>query len=135
MRYLILLLTTTLVFLGCATPPGQLKESDLIWQEKTIPANYQEVYRRVNNGFRRCGVGVPEGNLFTDNKTGHFDVYIPQGLGLGGGSSWVLGLIDIKSISSNSAKIKAGVLNRYENQQGAQGKLWLRWASGDLTCS
>jgi len=129
----VFLLILAVYFLsGCATPPGQLKESDLVWQEKTIAANYQEVYRNIKEGFRTCAGVVIESDLYTDKKTGHFDVYLARG------SDWVFGLIDLKSITEASTWVKVGVQNSYDSpafaETGLNRKLWLRWASGDLTC-
>ncbi len=131
---MILIIVAAFYFLsGCATPPGQLKESDLVWQETTIAANYQEVYRNVKEGFRLCGAGVPEGDLYTDNKTAHLDVYLPQTIP-GGRSDWVMGLIDIKSTDEFLTSIKAGQVARMGLKHSSQAGLWIRWASGDLAC-
>ena len=130
MRKLILMVAVFMA-VGCATPPGQLKKSDLVWQKKKISAKYQEVYRRMKKGFRHCAVDTVQSDLYTDNKTGHLDVYLY-------GRPLIFGFIDIKFISETSTWIKIGVLNRYDTpffrEEGYYRKKWLRWASGDLSC-
>jgi len=141
MRNLILIVAVALMF-GCATPPGQLKESDFVWQEKTVAANYQEVYRNVNNGFRKCALGVPQGSLYTDIKKGHFDVFHSGGLvKMRPEMTRTIGQIEIISKGEKSSFVKAGA-NTYDAASiwtyiGTVPKYtekWLRWASGDLTC-
>ena len=72
---------------------NNLKKSDFVWEERVVAANYQEVYRRILSGFRKCGEIIPEGHLYTDIKEGHFDVYIRQTFG--GRSDFVFGIIDV----------------------------------------
>ena len=122
---------------GCATPPGQLKESDLVWQERTIAANYQEVYRNVKDGFKTCGPNSIDSELYTDIRKGHFDIYhstlaVPKSM------SRTVGLIDITPKGDSNSLIKVGVNTYDENfpfvTKGVLHKRWLRWAEGDLVC-
>ena len=136
------LIIFSLIFItmtGCATPAGKIPESDFVWQEKIIEANYQEVYRRIVNGFRTCKdvvAEVAEGNLYTDIKEGHFDIYLWNVLG--GRSDWVLGIIYLKPDDKGNTIVRVGVQTIYDRPLlGGHGKyrrLWLKFAEGDLSC-
>ena len=133
------LIIFSLIFIAmivCATPAGKISESDFVWQEKVIEANYQEVYSRIANGFRTCGDLIAEGNLSTDTKEGHFDIY--SGDALGGRSNWVLGKIYLKPDNKGNTIVKVGVQTIYDGplfgEHGKYRRLWLRFAEGDLSC-
>lgn len=122
--------------IGCATPAGKIPESDFVWQEKIIEANYQEVYRRIVSGFRTCGDVIAEGNLYTDIKEGHFDIYL-RGT-FGGRSDFILGVIHLKPNDKGNTIVKVGVQTIYDRplfgRHGKYRKLWLKFAEGDLSC-
>lgn len=125
-----------ITMVSCATPVGKIPESDFAWQEKVIEENYQEVYRRILNGFRKCKPGIAEGNLYTDIKEGHFDVYLIDVFG--GKHSGVLGVIDLKSDDKANTIVRVGVQAIYDRPlfggHGRYRKLWLKFAEGDLSC-
>ena len=126
-----------LIVIGCATPVGKLKKSDFAWEERVISANYQEVYRRILSGFRKCGEVIPEGNLYTDIQEGRFDVYVRQTFG--GRSDFVFGIIDVIYRNENATLVRVGVQTIYDGvssfgTKGRTRKLWLKWAEGIIDC-
>jgi len=131
-KYIFLL--AIVILSGCAfTPPGALKPSDLITEQKIIPANYQVVYRRVKNGFRNCGERYAEGELYTDIKEGHFDVFSHNAP-----VAATHGIIEIKAITKDSTRITVSANKAFDSAlfhtKGFQRKKWLRWAIGDRSC-
>lgn len=125
-----------LITLGCATPVGKIPESDFVWEDRIIKLNYQEVYRNIANGFRTCKPGIAEGNLYTDIKEGHLDVYLVDVFG--GKHPGVLGIIRVKEDNNGNTIVRVGVQRIYDNPVfGARGiyrKKWLEFAEGDLSC-
>jgi hypothetical protein len=124
-KKIIFILAVLLFCTGCFTPIGKIPKEDFGWQEKIIEADYQEVYRRVLNGFRTCKPGIAEGNLYTDIKEGHFDVYLVGFLGTK--HPGALGMIDIKADEKGNTIIKVGVQKMYDHA-GYYRKIWLSFA-------
>lgn len=126
-----------LIITSCVTPIGKFKESDFVWEEKVITANYQEVYRRILLGFRRCKVGVPESNLYQDIKEGRFDVYLDQAF-VGGRSDITLGMIYVVYKTNDISIVKVGVRYIFDKplfgEEGGKRRLWLKWAAGNINC-
>jgi hypothetical protein len=121
---------------GCATPAGKISKSDFVWQKKVVEADYQEVYKRIVNGFRTCGDLIAEGNLNTNTQKGHFSIYPRDELG--GRSDWVLGIINLKPDNKGNTIVRVGVQIIYDGplfgEHGKYRRLWLRFAQGDLSC-
>ncbi len=115
--------------LNCATPIGQYKESDFTWKEKIIMAKYDEVYTRVLNGFRKWGQCVAEGNIYSDKKAGHFDIYL-KALGHGR-SDFVIGMIDLQEQKNGTTLMRTGSLR--PNSPIFGGELWFKFAEGDYS--
>jgi hypothetical protein len=129
---------TILIFLfiltGCGVPIGQIPESDFIWHEKKIDANYQEVYRRIQTGFRSCSqyeTGYPEGTLYTDIKMGQFDIYLPgwPGQRTTHGAS----VIKITEGINDSSIIRIGIVKRFKSYE-KKTKLWFNFADKNYNC-
>ena len=131
MKSKMILVAAALVLNGCATPAGRLSDADFAWSRETIPANYQAVYRNIVAGFRGCQEGVPDGNLFTDIETAHFDVYAPGVFGERTPVVW--GVIDIVP-AAGGAEIKTGVRPWFD-AGGRRGRMWLAWARGGRSCN
>lgn len=134
----IVLIIFSLIFMamiGCATPAGKISESDFVRQEKVIEADYQEVYKRIVNGFQTCGDLITKCSLNADTKEGHFDVYrtVP-----GGRSDWVIGIIYLKPDNNGNTIVKVGVQTIYDGplfgEHGKYRRLWSKFAEGDLSC-
>ena len=125
------LLLIVLLCIGCAWKPGQIPDSDFHWQENIITADYQEVYRRITQGFRTCDDHIAEGNIFTDTKSGYLDIYAPNIFQEK--SAWVVGRIEIKANNDNTI-VRIGVQSKYDWgwQQGKRHSVWLKYAEGHL---
>lgn len=136
MKYVRSMIVVIAFLTGCATPIGQMAETDFNWSDETVSAGYQEVYRRLVNGFRSCsGDGlpaVPIGNLYTDNRTAHIDVYL--GSMYGGQTQWPLGMIDLQAISDAKTQVRVGGHKTPESATFRPGayrrQQWLDWAAG-----
>ena len=122
--------------LGCFTPIGKIPDSDFVWEDRTIKVNYQEVYRRVLAGVRTCKPGIAEGNLYTDIKEGHIDVFLVDMFG--GKHPGVLGIILVKEDHNGDTVVRVGVQTVYDDPlfapPGRLRKKWLNFAEGDLSC-
>jgi len=93
---------------------------------------YQEVYRNVNDGLRKCGSHwLVEGTLYTDIEEGRMDVYVFNKYG---STNWVFGLVTVKSIDLNHSFVEIGINKRYDDPMfGKKGKIaemYSRWAAG-----
>jgi hypothetical protein len=121
------LATITTTLLGC-TPVGQLKESDFVWHERTLPIAYQQAFRNVRAGFRSCGDEYVESALFNDIKTGEFDAWHPTMLNSASPIYW--GRIIITAIDEKHSRVRVGLTSDSE----ARRNRWHRWATGDSGC-
>lgn len=122
---------------ACATPIGQFKESDMTWTKLEMEMNYQSVFRNVKEGFRKCGpYYFADGNLYTDVKEGHFDIYLTDVFG--GKSPWGYGVVNISGIDENHSAFEIGVNNAYDNpvlgKEGGGRETIAKWAAGTYTC-
>ena len=121
---------------GCATPIGQIPESDFTWQEKQVNLDYQEVHRNLVRGYRSCVSSSAESYLDTENKKAQFDVYLRNSSSM---TRYVLGVIQVNAISENSSNIRVGVQTIYDKPIfGKEGKMRLTifgMAEGDTSCS
>lgn len=85
---------------GCATPPGQLTDSDFVIKKYTVETSVTESASNLYEGLRYCGPhsngthhGVPECAPTKKDGSVICDLYI--GGGYGGRSDLVLGRIDL----------------------------------------
>lgn len=139
-----LLILIFLLLSGCATAtaPGMYKETDFVSDQKIIPLNYEDTYRNLKMGFRKC---VPpewliDDQLYHQDKSAFFDVTIViYGLGnIARGASY-LGKIILTAVDEKSTRVKGQVINSHESHMfSADGSetrgRWFRWASGNLSC-
>lgn len=138
MKLLSIIAAAAVTMGGCATPAGQFKDDDLAWTRLTVNETYQQVYRNVREGFRRCGDAfVAEGNLFTDIKAGEFDFYLTDIFG--GRSSWVAGFVKIEAVDDKSARLAVGVNKNYDKpllgEAGGIRRNIVAWSSAKYDCS
>jgi len=118
---------------GCvSTPVGQIADSKYVWDSKYISGNYQEVYRRVNDGFRGCDHKTIKSFLYTETKEANVDVYLAN-------SQLVMGVIKIKEVPDNSVLVKIGVIRDFDNpwydeRPGKIRKNWMSIAEGVSAC-
>ncbi len=117
---------------GCATPPGRLDKTDFEWTEINTDYTYQEAYRRMDAGFKKCGFPI-ENALFTDNQTAYFYIFLPDMLG--GKSAWVLGKVDISAKIPAGSVIEIGVMHKYDKplfgEPGKIRKAFEKFVQGD----
>lgn len=122
------------VLAGCATPSGQLSKDDFEWSEVKGDYTYQEAYRRLDTGFKKCGNPI-ESAIFTDNQTAYFYVYLPDMFG--GKSPWVLGKIDVLSAGQSSSVVSIGVQHNYDKpvfgDSGKIRKVWVKFLDKDYS--
>jgi hypothetical protein len=121
---------------GCAeTPVGKIPDSEYVWANKYIPANYQEVYRRLINGLRGCSYASIEPFLFTDIKEANIDVYFRT---TSATTRLVFGVIRIKETSNNNTLVKIGVQKSADNplfeEPGRLRMSWMSIAEGSSSC-
>lgn len=111
MKYLVLLIAFVLA--GCATPMGQLKDSDFNIEQRTINYDIGYVYDYLQKYSRTCGglinYRTSEFNLSFDRKSANIDMYMT---GLFDEKMFVYGLIEIKQDGLNT-NLTAKVTNRY----------------------
>lgn len=127
MRYRLLFgLTTAALLAGCATPPGQLKESDFVSESNTFDAPVAVTSRNFLQGLRYCGPstrygvfaatnhGVAQCTLpHVDDGSITCDMYAPSAYG--GRSDIVLGRVDF-------APLDNGTLTTFRVRSWAGGK-------------
>ena len=134
---IVFILVSLVTLVSCATPVGQFKSNDMAWTKLEIGMNYQSIFRNVKEGFRICGSHFfADGNLYTDIKEGHFDVYLTDIFG--GQSPWVYGVVNIINIDSSHSALRIGVNNIYDNpvfgKKGGGREMIAKWASGIYAC-
>lgn len=117
-----------------------LKEDDFSWEEKTVTAGYQEVYRRLIKGFRNCdseNIYVSEANLYTDIREAEFIIY--SNVGPHGGKTrgpFVIGKILLKSVDDSNTKVSAAVVHFWVKSRNVNLKRttdWIKMADGDYS--
>jgi len=90
----------------------------------------------MREAFRKCGV-PNDGFLYTDIKTGQFDLYLPDAFG--GKSPWVSSIISIKSITEESSSVTISVNKIYDKPVfGPEGRIRKQleaWSRGGSDCS
>lgn len=126
--------------LSCATPPGKLTDSDFSWDEATIDAPYQEVYRRIVKGFMICppqDLYFLERDLYTDISQGQFWVFSAGGFPGVHRGPFVIGKIFVDSLGPSTSKVRAGARGFFSEYPARSGNLvtsrWLKMALGDFS--
>ena len=134
MKRLFLLLFFPLV-LGCAAT-GQMSESDIIWQDKTLNAPYKEIYNRIIKGFQDCDWQNSyhvENNLYPEISEVHFYIFSRSWDG-GGKGPYVIGRIILKGSGDSETNIRAGVFPFWKDSKtGLRSSEWLKMAEGDYS--
>lgn len=137
MRLTIAALICTAALLGCATPPGQIPESDFVWETKTLSIDYQDVYKNIRATYRHCGgkFGVPEGDVYPVERKAKVDLYTAAVYG--GRSDFVLGVIDVTGTAPGASTVKVGILKRFDDSiafnKGELRQNWQDFINGKYT--
>lgn len=108
-RFALLLLATALA--GCATPPGQLRDSDFNIREVRLPLTAKDAAANFRDGIRYCGSetgfvavthhGIPDCGAERSDGSMTCDMYMAQGFGAGR-SQMVLGIVSFKPAPGGS---------------------------------
>ena len=121
---------------GCATPVGQIPESDFVRETNELAVGYQAAYRNIRDGFARCLDPQPQAELYTDIPEVRLVVYLGYGPG-----SIVVGTITLSEVSPTSSRVKVGVQKIFDESvfgpPGPPGRtlaLWLDRAAGATRC-
>lgn len=90
---------------GCATPPGQLKDSDFNVRVIELPLHVKDAAANFRDGIRYCGSetgfiavthhGIPDCGSERSDGSMTCDMYVAQGFGMGR-SQMVLGIVNFK---------------------------------------
>lgn len=100
---------------GCATPPGQFKETDMDFVNYTVGQPISKVTDKLQDYERKCGGLVNEfaTTWYPPKSDGSItiDLYL-KGLA-GTKQDWVAGIIVLNQISEASTGVKIGVNKTY----------------------
>lgn len=100
---------------GCATPPGQFKESDMDFVNYTVAQPINQVSDRIQDYERMCGGLVKEfaPTWYPPKSDGSItiDLFLKGLAGIK--QDWVAGIIVLDEISNNSTAVKIGVNKTY----------------------
>jgi hypothetical protein len=129
MKKIVIMFALLLVINGCATPIGQRKASELYWKEKVIAARYDDVYSHISEGFRKWGGAVIEGTLYTEKKSGHFDVYMKSIVG--GRGAVGAATIDLTQLPDGNTRVVIGSI--FGKNERFNGVWWIKFAEGDYS--
>ena len=138
MKRFALVLATASVLSGCATPPGQLRDSDFNIRQVSLDIPARDAAANFRDGIRNCGSetgfiavthhGIPDCGPERSDGSMTCDLYMSQGFGMGR-SEMVLGIVIFKPAGQGStATLKVqtyaarsqNILNAWE--KFAQGK-------------
>ena len=129
-----------LTLAGCATPVGQMPDSDFAWYSFQLGIGYQAAYRNLREGFKTCGTayGILEGDLYTDIGEGKLTVYVPGAFLPTLHHNIVEGVIRIRGEAGKaSSMLRIGVQHRYDRlfirKPGDEQRSWAKLARGDFS--
>ncbi len=128
MKKALLAVVVAVVLGGCATPPGQLEDSDLVWTDITLNSDISTVINNLKMGFRQCGRDFGQPEYIENKNSAYVDVYVSNLFG--GKSPWTLGKIEV-SQHNDQTHVRSGIQNRYSKKTG---DVWNKWVQGNLTC-
>lgn len=97
---------------GCATPAGQLPETEFAWSRVTLPMPPSQAFRHTTERARRCGDYRPDGQYYPDAEMNRLDLYLPGGYG--SRSNFVLGVVEIRAGGEGGADVRVGVQHVYD---------------------
>lgn len=132
------LFATVLFLTGCATPPGKLTDSDFVIRRIEVAQPTRDVAANFRDGLRYCGSetgigfvthhGIPDCGPERSNGSLVCDMYVPQGFGAGR-SELVLGIVEFKSLASNSTEVILKV-QTFVAKKNAILNAWEKFAEG-----
>jgi hypothetical protein len=105
-----------LALAGCATPPGQLAESDFAWSAIHVGANPRQVFRIVMERYRNCGGDViPDGQYYEDSTLNRVDLYLRAGF-TGARGNFVFGVVEVGAAGARGgSNVRVGVQRMYDS--------------------
>lgn len=78
-----------------------------------LDGSYQSVYRNLINGLRACPIlGTPFGNVYTDIREAHIDIYMASGDNSARATKNAYGVIIFKEKKSNKTIAQYRLLKR-----------------------
>lgn len=120
-------LAIALSLAGCATPPGQFKETDMDFVNYTVGQPISKVTDKLQDFERKCGGLVNEfATTWHPPKSDDsitIDLYL-KGLA-GTKQDWVAGIIVLNQISENSTSVKIGVNKTYSRPVFGKSMGWV----------
>jgi len=129
---------TAILLTGCAaTPGGQVRNEEFVFEERALPFDYQTAYRNLRNGFQKCGAQyrVADADLEATAHVARFGVYLKAANG--GRTDYMLGVISVKQVDADSSAMLVGVQASYDNavfgHRGNIRKTWFALANGSYT--
>lgn len=124
---IVLAASVTIVVSGCATPPGQFKESDMDFVNYTVAQSISQVSDRIQDYERMCGGLVKEfaSTWYPPKSDGSItiDLFL-KGLG-GSKQDWVAGIIVLNKVSEASTEVKIGVNKTYSRPVFGKSMGWV----------
>lgn len=112
---------------GCATPPGQFKESDMDFVNYTVGQPIAKVTDKLQDYERKCGGLVNEFAATwyppRSDKSITIDLFL-KGIG-GAKQDWVAGIIVLNEISEASTGVKIGVNKTYSRPVFGKSMGWV----------
>ena len=133
-------LAAVCLLMGCAaTPGGQVRNEEFVFEERALPFDYQTAYRNLRDGFQKCGAQyrVADAGLEATAHVARFDVYLKA---INGGRiDYMLGAISVKQVDADSSVMLVGVQASYDNavfgQRGNIRRTWFALANGNhMSC-
>ena len=128
MKICAVVIVAALTATGCATPPGQLKDSDFVIRSVQSNKPVPELFSAFYEGVRLCGarLGIADCAPIRPNGSAMCDMYTPDAFG--GRSPWVLGRVDfIPTQTGSTVELR---MQTYVNGNGRGLDLWEKAALG-----
>lgn len=105
------LVAAAVVLTGCATPPGQLQDSDFNIRQVNLEIPAKDAAANFRDGIRYCGSqtgfvavthhGIPDCGAERSDGSMTCDLYLPQAFGMGRTEA-VLGIVNFKPAPQGS---------------------------------
>jgi hypothetical protein len=97
-----------IVFLSACTSLASRSDSDFEWEVQTVDIGYQEAYRNLREGFRRCDIYDITAELYTDTKKGFIEISAKRLVNAGPRVD--IGVIYIDSKNESQSQVRVGKL-------------------------
>lgn len=111
---------------SCATPPGQLKESDFVWMKHKIETPIESLVYDLKLMARKCNGLLKEFKAdwlqSPDGKDITVDLFLSDISG--GHSNWVAGVIKLAA-ANNGTEVSAGVQKIYSRPIFGGNDIWV----------